>query len=151
MVILDRISNPRKQYKRRQKNGFKIFHVTIWKLYLNFMKMILKLSIMTFQFGWKIKLNVDFLFLLLEHKLIIQASMNEDGRLRTVHPFVWTTDQNLCSDCPSDKKNRRVIFYEWTKGSRDRLKSSPKTRSWFMTSVSYSRLCWWCHVCLAAR
>ena len=41
MVILDRISNTRKQYKRRQKNGFKLFHVTIWKLYLNFMKMIL--------------------------------------------------------------------------------------------------------------
>ena len=30
-----------------------------------------------------------------------QASSDEDGRLRTVHLSIWTTDQNLGSDRPS--------------------------------------------------
>ena len=30
-----------------------------------------------------------------------QASTDEDGRLRTVHPSMWTADRNFGSDCPS--------------------------------------------------
>ena len=31
---------------------------------------------------------------------MFKASTHEDGRLRTVHPSMWTTDQNLGSDRP---------------------------------------------------
>ena len=37
-----------------------------------------------------------------------QASTDEDGRLRTVHPSMWTTDQNLGSDRPSHGQIRTL-------------------------------------------
>jgi len=37
-----------------------------------------------------------------------QASTDEDGRLRTVHPSMWTTDQNLGSDRPSHEQIRTL-------------------------------------------
>ena len=37
-----------------------------------------------------------------------QASMNEDGRLRTVNPSMWTTDENLGSDRPSHGQIRTL-------------------------------------------
>ena len=35
-----------------------------------------------------------------------QASSDEDGRLRTVHLFMWSSDQNLGSDGPSHGQMR---------------------------------------------
>ena len=37
-----------------------------------------------------------------------QASTDVDGRLRTVHPSMWTTDRNLGSDRPSDGRIRTL-------------------------------------------
>ena len=37
-----------------------------------------------------------------------QASTDEDGRLRTVHPSMWTTNRNLGSDRPSDGRFRTL-------------------------------------------
>ena len=55
-----------------------------------------------------------------------QASTDEDGRLRTIHPSMWTADQNLGSDRPShgqiqtlDQDNNSMVdertnFLSWT-------------------------------------
>ena len=51
---------------------------------------------------------------------LVQASTDEDGRLRTVNPSMWTTDENLGSDRPSHGQIRTLdqacnfIVDEWT-------------------------------------
>ena len=58
-----------------------------------------------------------------KNQTIDNKKMNQiSGSLQTVHPSMWTTDQNLGSDCPShgqtrtlDQDNTKVIL-RWTSG-----------------------------------
>ena len=55
-----------------------------------------------------------------------QAYPEEDDRLQTAHPSMWTTDQNLGLDCPSHGQTRtldqdyHLKVDEWTDFTMDR-------------------------------